>query len=141
MDAYSHHGKQINRIQSGSWQGRYAGAGLRQNLDPEWSTQAWKDVTDSEPNDELSQMSQIPRKESSRSRETKSISKAKEARNWRKSLSQMDNTDQARRSYSRYDGDINADDVSGEHTCKILCCSITRLMFPLQVQRQKTLKY
>ena len=107
-------GKQINRIQSGSWQGRCAGAGLRQNLGPEWSTQAWKDATGSEPNDVLSQVSQTLRKETNHSRETKSTSKAKEARNWRKSLSRVDNTDLARRSYSRCDGGRNADDVSGE---------------------------
>ncbi len=43
-------GKVINRSQSGSWEHRSMGAGLRQNLGKEWGPQAWKDVTDTSPN-------------------------------------------------------------------------------------------
>ena len=37
-------GKHINRVQGGSWDGRCAGSGLRQNLGPEWGPLACKDV-------------------------------------------------------------------------------------------------
>ena len=43
-------GKQYNRSQSGAWQGRCAGAGLRQNLGPEWGTASWERVTGEEAN-------------------------------------------------------------------------------------------
>ena len=34
-------GKQVNRSQSGSWEGRCAGAGLRANEGPEWGPACW----------------------------------------------------------------------------------------------------
>ena len=37
-------GKQINRSQSGSWQARCAGAGLRINEGPAWGPAAWEKV-------------------------------------------------------------------------------------------------
>ena len=43
-------GKQINHSQSGSWEGRCAGAGLRQNLGPAWGPVTWKSATGSEAN-------------------------------------------------------------------------------------------
>ena len=43
-------GKQINRSQAGGWQGRCAGAGLRQNLAGDWGPQTWKVITNREPN-------------------------------------------------------------------------------------------
>ena len=43
-------GKQYNRSQSGSWEGRCAGAGLQQNLGPEWGTVAWERATGEEAN-------------------------------------------------------------------------------------------
>ena len=38
------HGKQINRSQSGSWQARCAGAGLRMNKGPTWGPATWKKI-------------------------------------------------------------------------------------------------
>ena len=35
-------GKQCNRSQRGAWEGRCAGAGLRQNLGPGWGTVTWE---------------------------------------------------------------------------------------------------
>ena len=35
-------GQQIIRVQSGSWQGRCAGAGLRCNMGPSWGPETWQ---------------------------------------------------------------------------------------------------
>ena len=43
-------GKVINRSQSGSWEHRCMGAGLRQNMGRDWGPQAWRQVTNSSPN-------------------------------------------------------------------------------------------
>ena len=43
-------GKQYNRSQSRTWEGRCAGAGLRQNLGPEWGTIACEKVAGEETN-------------------------------------------------------------------------------------------
>ena len=43
-------GKEVNRSQSGSWEGRCAGAGLRANKGPEWGPACWAKVTTSERN-------------------------------------------------------------------------------------------
>ena len=43
-------GKVINRSQSGSWQHRCMGAGLRHNMGDKWGLQAWRDMTSSSPN-------------------------------------------------------------------------------------------
>ena len=56
-------GKQINRVQSGSWQNRCAGAGLRQNLGPAWGSKVWRDITNTEPNDVFTAVSEKLRKE------------------------------------------------------------------------------
>ena len=42
-------GKQINRSQIGSWQGRCAGAGLRLNLEPSWGPVTWEKATKTTP--------------------------------------------------------------------------------------------
>lgn len=98
------------QIQSGSWQNRCAGAGLRQNLGPAWGSQVWRDVTGTDENDVLLEVSSTLTNDS---RKKKATAQAKETRKLRKSqLSRSDNTQQARRCYSRYDGGENADDVS-----------------------------
>ena len=104
-------GKQINRIQSGSWQHRCAGAGLRQNLGPAWGPKVWKDITNTEPNDTFTAVSEILSKEAKDSKEKKATPHAKKTRKLRKGSS-SDNTLQSRRSYSRYDGGQNADDIN-----------------------------
>ncbi len=43
-------GKVNNRCQSGTWEHRCMGAGLRQNMGREWSLHALKDMTKSSPN-------------------------------------------------------------------------------------------
>ena len=42
-------GKQINRSQKGSWQGRCAGAGLWLNIGPDWGSTTWESVTKTAP--------------------------------------------------------------------------------------------
>ena len=44
-------GKQINCSQSGSWQGKCAGAALRVNEGPEWRPACWTKVTQSQANE------------------------------------------------------------------------------------------
>jgi len=44
-------GKVINRSQSGSFQHRSMGAGLRLNLGPMWGPTSWKSLTSSDPNE------------------------------------------------------------------------------------------
>jgi len=41
-------GKQVNCSQSGSWEGRCAGAALRVNESPKWGPKCWKKATNSE---------------------------------------------------------------------------------------------
>ncbi len=43
-------GKVINRCQSGAWEHRCMGAGLRQNIGREWGSHTWKNMTTSSPN-------------------------------------------------------------------------------------------
>ena len=43
-------GKQVNKSQSGSWEGRCAGAALRVNEGAPWGPPCWKKVTNSDPN-------------------------------------------------------------------------------------------
>ena len=57
-------GKVINRSQSGSWDNRCMGAGLRQNMGTEWGPQTWKNMTTTSPNKKyfLQQQIILPRK-------------------------------------------------------------------------------
>lgn len=103
-------GKQINRIQSGSWQNRCAGASLRQNLGPAWGPTVWKEITNSEANDTFTKVSNTLEKEATTSRMKKATVEAKQTRKLNKKQS-SDNSVQSRRDYSRYDGGRNADDV------------------------------
>ena len=104
-------GKQINRVQSGSWQNRCAGAGLRQNLGPAWGSKVWRDITNTEPNDVFTAVSEKLSKEAIDSKNKKSTPHAKTMRKLRKG-SNSDNTLQSRQRYSRYDGGQDAEDVN-----------------------------
>ena len=44
-------GKQVNRSQSGSWEGRCAGAALRVNEGPAWGPTCWEKATNTEPSE------------------------------------------------------------------------------------------
>ena len=49
-------GKQINRSQRGSWQGRCAGVGLQLNMGPDWGSDAWEKVTKTAPSTTLKEV-------------------------------------------------------------------------------------
>lgn len=88
-------GKQINRIQSGSWQNRCAGAGLRQNLGPSWGLSTWEKVTGNEPNDTYQKVAEAKERQAQQDRERKATNKAKEARRLSK-IKATDNSLQSR---------------------------------------------
>ena len=110
-------GKQINCSQSGAWEGRCAGAGLRQNYGPNWGPHVWEQVTGDEPNTVFREVSQNRTKEVNRDRARKSGSGAKESRRKSKQKKSNDNSPQARRDYSRNDGTSVAE-VTSKHTSK-----------------------
>lgn len=106
-------GKQINRVQSGSWQGRCAGAGLRQNLGPNWGPTTWKDVTGAQANPISISTSQTRSVQVEKCRKRKSTDKAKENRREVKRRASEESL-QGRSDYSRHDGGQNADDVNSD---------------------------
>ena len=73
-------GKQINRSQGGSWEGRCAGAGLRQVLGPAWGPQAWKEATGSEANVVFKSTSEMKQKQVTSDRKRKASEAVKERR-------------------------------------------------------------
>ena len=92
-------GKQVNRSQSGSWEGRCAGAGLRANEGPEWGPACWAKVTTSEPNKCFRSVSATKSKKvvADYKRKAKDDIKLK-----RKRRKRNDNSLQSRLDYSRY---------------------------------------
>lgn len=105
-------GKVINRSQSGSWEFRCMGAGLRENLGSTWGPQTWTEATGSTPNPILVKAAGNMAKKRDKDRKRKSTEKAKESRRKSKYARTDDTSVQARRSYSRHDGGIEPDDVS-----------------------------
>ena len=73
-------GKQINRSQAGGWQGRCAGAGLRQNLAGDWGPQTWKVITNKEPNKVFKDVSTHRAEQIVKDRKRKAGDAAKESR-------------------------------------------------------------
>jgi len=94
-------GKQINRSQSGSWEGRCAGAALRVNEGPAWGPACWANVTKSEANKCFKSVSAAKSKKVVADYKRKSKEEAKIKRKRRK---RNDNSLQSRLDYSRYDG-------------------------------------
>ena len=111
-------GKQVNRSQSGSWEGRCAGAGLRQNLGPEWPTTVWKSVTGEDPNSVFQEYLAENSKKVRMDKKRKATDQAKKNRNQSKYRKTNDNSLKARNDYARHDGgsDVLAvrEDVSSE---------------------------
>ena len=111
-------GKVINRSQSGSWEHRCMGAGLRLNVGPTWGPQVWKDITGSEPNPVLVNTTNKTAENYEKDRKRKQTEEEKERRRQSKYL-RADDTVEARKSYSRHDGGVEPDevseDVSAEH--------------------------
>ena len=103
-------GKVINPSQSGSWENRCMGAGLRQNLGPEWGPEVWTKVTHA-PNKVFTDVTQSTANCVATDRKRKATDTAKEQRRKSKYM-KLDDTPAARRTYDRHDDGISPDDVS-----------------------------
>ena len=94
-------GKQINRSQSGSWQGRCAGAALRVNEGPEWGPACWTKVTQSQASECFKSVSAAKAKQIYNDCKRKATDDAKHKRKQKRN--DGGNSLQARLDYSRYD--------------------------------------
>ena len=103
-------GKVVNRSQSGSWEFRCMGAGLRANLGANWGPIVWKDTTRSAPNSVLLDVTNRMATTREKDRKRKSDEKYKESRRKRK-YERREDTAKARKSYSRHDGGMEPEDV------------------------------
>ena len=110
-------GKQINRIQSGSWQNRCAGAGLRQNRGPSWGLSTWEKVTEKSPNDTFSAVSQGREKQVQKDRERKATEKSKESRRQSK-MKATDNSLQSRRDMMVVNMQMTSQQMYHQITCR-----------------------
>ena len=112
-------GKVINRSQSGSFQHRCMGAGLRLNLGPAWGPNTWKATSGSDPNPIFLQTTTKYERQLQKDRKRKSTSQSKEYRRKNKYRKCNDNSLSARRAYSRHDDGIEPDeqmeDVPSDH--------------------------
>ena len=104
-------GKQVNRSQRGSWQGRCAGAGLRLNLGPDWGPVTWEKATKTTPSATFKAVASSQCNCAAKDRKRKSTEAVKAQRKQAKRLRQ-DNSQQARLDYSRYDGGQNAAEIT-----------------------------
>ena len=104
-------GKQYNRSQRGSWEGRCAGAGLRHNLGPEWGAVVWKQVTGNDPNPVLKDSTVKHSRQVATDRIRKARDDVKRKRKEVRYGKSNDNTIKARRDYARHDGGLDVRDV------------------------------
>ena len=104
-------GKQINRSQRGSWQGRCAGAGLRLNIGPDWAPIAWEKVTKTAPSATFTEVGSSKCTKMAKDRKRKAKETVKAQRKQAKRSRQDENSQQARLDYSRYDGGENATEI------------------------------
>ena len=105
-------GKQYNRSQSGAWEGRCAGAGLRQNLSPAWGTVAWERATGTEANPVFMTHAKNYTKEVERDRKRKASDEVKQRRLAIKYRKSNDNSLQARCDYARHDNGPSVHEVN-----------------------------
>ena len=103
-------GKVVNLSQSGSWEFRCMGAGLRENLGPTWGPQVWRKTID-EPTSILVDAAETVAKKCENDRKRKSTEKSKESRTKSK-YTHTDESVEARKSHSRHDGGIEPEDIS-----------------------------
>ncbi len=103
-------GKVINRSQSGSWEHRCMGAGLRHNLGAKWGPQVWKKMTNNSPNKIFSTVAKNAAKQVEKNRKRKATEQAKEMRRKNKYI-RIDNTAAARGAYNRHDEGICPEEV------------------------------
>lgn len=107
-------GKQINRSQSGSWEGRCAGAGLRQVLGPSWGPAAWRNATGCDANHIFKCVSNMKDKPSDhrQEKEVKCYCKGKKENDQNSETN--DNSQQARRDYARHNDGPGVSDVPAD---------------------------
>ena len=103
-------GKQINRSQRGSWEGRCTGAGLRLNEGPVWGPTCWEKAVSVPANTVYKSYTTTLTRVVDQDRKRKSSQQAKQQRKKSRQTS-VDNSLSSRSSYSRYDGGPNATDV------------------------------
>ncbi len=106
-------GKVINRSQSGSWDHRCMGAGLRQNLGPEWGPDVWRRVTQASPNKVFTDVTASITNSLAKDKKRKATGPAKEQRRKSKYL-KLDDTPAARKAYDRHDDGISPDDTTAD---------------------------
>ena len=106
-------GKVINRSQSGSWEHRCMGAGLRQNMGREWGPQVWKQMTTSSPNKVYIDAADHSAKKLSKDNKRKATDTVK-AKRRKSKYTRLENTTAARRAYSRHDGGILPDEITDD---------------------------
>ena len=106
-------GKVINRSQSGSWELRCMGAGLRQNLGREWGPKAWKQMTKTSPNKVYTDTAERSAKTLNQDRKRKNTEQAQERRR-RSKYTRIEESDTtaARTAYNRHDGGVTPDEVT-----------------------------
>ena len=102
-------GKVINRSQSGSWEHRCMGAGLRQNLGLKWGPNLYSCMTDKE-NVVYQTAAEVSEKIATKDRKRKATDLAKDNRRKSK-YAKSDDSISARKAYSRHDG-VQPDDIS-----------------------------
>lgn len=112
-------GKVINRSQSGSWEHRCMGAGLQQNLGREWGPEMWSKMTNRPTNEIFVTTAQLTAKKQDDNRKRKARDEVKAKRRNSK-YSRTDNSVEARKAYSRHDGELEPDDVTDDISPEIL---------------------
>ena len=103
-------GKVINRSQSGSWQYRCMGAGLQQNIGKSWGPTTWDDMTKSKANQVFVDVTEVACKIAQSDKKRKATEASKESRR-RSKYVRCENTEQARKAYSRHDNGTCPDDI------------------------------
>ena len=106
-------GKVVNRSQSGAWENRSMGAGLRQNLDADWGPQVWTSMTDYSPNKVYTNVAGRCAERVKKDRERKNMEADKEKRR-RSKYAPTDDTAAARSAYSRHDGGTTPKEVTDD---------------------------
>ena len=94
-------GKQINRIQGGSWHGHCAGAGLRCNEGAGWGPTAWQKSVNTEPSNVFKLAAAEAIKRTTTDRKRKATAAAKLQRKKARSATRVDNSLSSRMAYSR----------------------------------------
>ena len=97
-------GKQINRSQSGAWDGRCAGAVLRQNYGANWGPVVWESITAEKPNQIFTNVSEKMKIQVEKDRKRKSSEPAKESRRQAKHKKTNDTSTKAKADYTHHNG-------------------------------------